>query len=185
MYGRHVMERRRLQRQDEPERRPSAERQPRPAAADAVLELQRGAGNRAVSSLLARAPDTKEKPKEATATGTRATLPGVGTVPLQSVQFGGSARPGHGRGREGEKQTSGDIVLSSRVGAHSQALLKASLDGKPMTVEVVIAGGESTFRLELKGAIISSYSTGSGGGEELETWTLNFESMEQSVTGTD
>jgi hypothetical protein len=171
------MDRRTRQRQDEPERRAADERQVPRSPADAVLDLQRGAGNRAVSSLLARAPDTKE----AAVTGTRATLPDIGTIPLQSVQLGGSRHPGRGRGEEDEKQTGGEIVVSARVGKHSQALLKASLDGKPMTVEIVIAGGERELRLELKGAIISSYSAGSGGGEELETWTLNFVSMEQSI----
>jgi hypothetical protein len=175
------MDRRTRQRQDEPERRPPDDRQLRRSPTDAVLELQRGAGNRAVSSLLARAPDTKEKPKEATATGTRATLPDIGTIPLVSVQFAGSPHPGRGRGEEDEKQTGGEIVVSSRAGKHSQQLMKASLEGKPMTVEVVIAGSEGAIRLELKGAIISSYSTGSGGGEEIETWPLNFQSMEHSV----
>jgi hypothetical protein len=165
--------------------RPEDEREQRapdapPAPAHPVLELQRGAGNRAVSSLLARAPDTKEKPKEEAATGTRATLPDVGTIPLVSVQFGGSRGPGRGRQEDDEKDTSGEIVLSSRVGKHSTALFKASLDGKPMTVEVVIEGSGGSVRLELMGAMISSYSTGSGGGEEIETWTLNFKSMEQS-----
>jgi hypothetical protein len=157
-------------------------------AAEAVLALQRSAGNHAASSLLARAPDAakpkeKDKPKDAAPAGTRATLEDIGTIPLLSVQFRGSQPTGRGRGEEDEKRTSGEIVLSSRVGAHSQQLLKASLAGKPMTVEVVIAGGESTLRLELKGAIISSYSTVSGGGEEIETWTLDFQSMEQSVQG--
>ena len=151
------------------------------APAHPVLELQRGAGNRAVSSLLARAPDTKEKPKEEAATGTRATLPDVGTIRLLSVQFGGSRGPGRGRQEDDEKDTSGEIVLSSRVGKHTPLLFKASLDGKPMTVEVVIEGSGGSVRLELKGAMLSSDSTGSGGGEEIETWTLNFKSMEQNV----
>jgi Type VI secretion system effector, Hcp len=162
---------------DERERRESVAP---PAPAHPLLELQRGAGNRAVSSLLARAPDTKEKPKEEAATGSRATLPDIGTIPLISVQFGGTQGPGRRREKDDEKDTSGEIVVSSRVGKHSTALFKASLDGKPMTVEVVIAGSAGSVRLELKGAMISSYSAGSGGGEEIETWTLNFKSMEQN-----
>ena len=162
---------------DERERRESAAP---PAPLHPVLELQRGAGNHAVSSLLARAPDTKEKPKEEAATGTRATLPDIGTIPLVSVQFGGSPPIGRRRGKDDEQDTSGEIVVSSRVGKHTSALFKASVDGKPMTVEVVIEGSEGSVRLELKGAMISSYSTGSGGGEEIETWTLNFQSMKQN-----
>jgi type VI secretion system (T6SS) effector Hcp len=171
----------RSRRQDEQERTAPRRGTARPAGADAVLELQRGAGNQAVSSLLARETKDKEKPKEEAAAGTRATLPDIGTIPLTSVQFGGSRGPGRRREEDDEKDTSGEIVLSSRVGKHSQRLLKASLDGKSMTVEVVIAGSGGNVRLELKGAMISSYSTGSGGGEEIETWTLNFQSMEQEV----
>src|SRR5918999_222677 len=173
------MDRRKRSRpEDERERRaPDAP----PAPAHPLLELQRGAGNRAVSSLLARAPDTKEeKPKEEAATGTRATLPDVGTIPLLSVQVGGSRGPGRGRQEDDEKDTSGEIFLTSKVGKHSARLFKASLDGKPMTVEVVIEGSGGSVRLELKGAMISSFSKGSGGGEEIETWTLNFKSMERN-----
>jgi Type VI secretion system effector, Hcp len=180
---------RRTRRPEEQERDAPGEQPVRATpAAEALLAVQRSAGNHAVSALLARAPDKakpkeKDKPKEAAPAGTRATLPDIGTIPLLSVQFGGSRPTGRGRGEEDERQTSGEIVVSSLVGAHSQQLLKASLDGKPMTVEVVIAGSGSTLRLTLKGAMISSYSTGSGGGEEIETWTLNFQSLEQSVQG--
>jgi hypothetical protein len=181
---------RRTRRPQELERREPDEQPRRPAAADAVLEFQRSAGNRAVSSLLSRAPDTakpkeKDKPKEAAPAGTRATLPDIGTIALLSVQLGGTRPTGRRRGRdeEDEKQTGGEIVVSSQMGAHSQKLLKAALDGKPMTVEVFIAGGAATVRLELKGAIVSNYSTGSGDGEQIERWTLNFQSMEQSFQG--
>jgi hypothetical protein len=159
---------------DERERRaPAAERAPE----HPLLELQRGAGNRAVSTMIAR--DAKEKEKSEEATGTRATLPGVGVVPLESVQFGGNRRPGSERQREkGEKKdTSGEISLTSKVGKHSQDLFKASLDGKPMDVEVVIAGSGGSMRLKLKGAIITNFSVN----QEFELWTLNFEELEQSV----
>jgi hypothetical protein len=170
--------RKRAQQEDERERR-AAEA---PAAlAHPLLELQRGAGNRAVSALVARDAKPKEKPKqEPAAKGTRATLPGIGTIPLESVQFGTNRPTGRPRGREeeGEKeQTGGEIVLTSKAGEHSSALFAASLQGKPMDVEVVIAGSAGTLTLNLKGAIISSMSVH----EDIETWTLNFKSMDQAA----
>jgi hypothetical protein len=146
-----------------------------------LLELQQGAGNRAVSALLAREPDTKdkEKPKEPAATGTRAIVPGIGTIPLESVQFSGNRRPGSSRHKEkGEKEDkSGEITVTSKAGPHSSELFKRSLDGKTMTVEVVIAGSGGSFRLKLKGAMITNLSLH----EDLESWTLHFEEMEQSI----
>jgi hypothetical protein len=166
----------RLRNEEEPGRR--AQDAP-PKQEHPLLELQRGAGNRAVSAMLAREPDTKEKEKPKEATGTRATLPGIGTIPLESVQFGGNRRPGSSRQREkGEKQdTSGEISLTSKVGKHSQDLFKASFEGKPMEVEVVIAGSAGAMTLKLKGAIITNFSVN----EEFEHWTLHFEEMEHSV----
>ena len=165
----------------EDERERAATRSP-PAPEHPLLELQRGAGNRAVSALLARdaKPKEEEKPKDPAAAGTHATLPDIGVIPLESVQFGSRRGPGNARREKGEKDTSGEIVLTSRVGAHSQALMKASIDGQPMTVEIVIAGGGGSVKLVLKGALIASYSAGAGGHEAVESWTLDFASMEQS-----
>jgi hypothetical protein len=151
---------------------PEAERAP----VHPLLELQRGAGNRAVSTMIAR--DAKEKEKEE-ATGTRATLPGVGVVPLESVQFDrGTGRPKRGR-EDREKDKSGELSLTSKVGEHSQKLFKESLGGRPMEVEIVVVGSEGTMRLTLKGALISSFRVS----EEFESWTLSFEEMEHRFEG--
>jgi Type VI secretion system effector, Hcp len=164
------------QRPDELHRKPDST-----PATDNVLALQRSAGNHAVTALLARSPDVtkpREEEKSAAAAGARATLPGIGTIALLSVDFGGR-RP---TGREGEEPPVREIVLSSKSGEHSAKLSKAALDGKPMEVEVIVPRGRSTLRLKLKGAIVSSYST-SGGEDPVESWTLDFESMEQTLEG--
>lgn len=159
--------------------RPDDERERRapdapPAQAHPLLELQRGAGNRAVSSLLARAPDTKEK--EAAPPTSRATLPGIGTIPLLAASRGGSRQV-----RRDEEDTSGKLDLSSKLGEHSALLSKAMLDGRPMDVEVVLG----RLRLQLKGAIVSHYSVSGDAEGSIEQWSLDFRSIEQSVTGTE
>ena len=168
------MDRRKRSWPDDERERPAPETPPAPA--HPLLELQRGAGNSAVSAMLARDAKAKEKPA---AKGTRATLPGIGTIALESVQFGTNRPMGRPRRREDEggKETGGEIVLTSKAGEHSSALFAASLQGKPMDVEVVIAGSSGTLTLKLKGAIITGLSIH----EDIETWTLQFESMDQGA----
>lgn len=156
----------------EPPRRPAAER---------VLALQRSAGNRAVSDLLARSPDAKEAEKSAGAAGLRATLPGIGTIPLLSVSFGASSGRGGSGSGSGSPPAVREVGLSSKAGEHSAKLLKASFDGRPMDVEIVLPGQEGAVRIKLKGAIVSQYSTGSGGEERgTEVWTLSVQAIEQT-----
>ena len=164
--------RRDRERWSEEQRREPREQPPEQSAAERVLALQRSAGNQAVTGLLAR--DTKPKEKEKTAApGAQATLSGIGTIALRSVSFPPQA------GRPGDpKDGPRELVFTSDVGEHSAKLMRASLDGKAMTVEIVMPGG---MTLKLEGAIVGSYSTSSGGGgrDELESWTLNFASIEQ------
>jgi hypothetical protein len=167
------------------DRREAGESRRRPPAADRVLALQRSAGNQAVSALLARSPDAtkrKDDEKGAAAAGARATLSGIGTIPLLSVNFGVTRAP-TGRGEEGKAPTPQEIVFSSKVGEHSTKLNKAVLDGQPMEVEVILPAGGSTLRLKLKGAIVSSYSTSGGEGSATETWALNVQSLEHTREG--
>src|SRR5215210_621487 len=166
----------------EDERRPDV---PGPAAD--VLALQRTAGNRAVGALLARQPKPaapKEKPKEpAPVTGNRVVFPGIGTIPVESVQMGGGRNitnpSGTGSGREGGAPAISEIVITSLQGEHSTALFRASLDGKGADVEVILESGKQKMVLKLKNALVSSYSvSGHGGDKPLESWTLNFTAIE-------
>jgi len=161
---------------DELERRRSDAIERPSEAAEAMLALQRSAGNRAVSTLVARAPagDKKEGEK---AEGARATLADIGTIQLLSVSFPVSG-PG---GSEREQPSPPELVLSSRVGEHTPKLAKAASDGKPMDVEIVMPG-KSVVRLKLTGAIVSSYQvTGHGQPDEIETWTLNSQAIEHTT----
>jgi hypothetical protein len=164
--------------------RAAGERRRRAQAEDGVLALQRSAGNRAVSALLAR---DGAKPKEddkrgAAGSPARVTLPGIGVIALLSVNFGGASAPGStDRGGEGKTPPTSEIHLSSKLGEHSPQLSKALIDGKPMDVEVVMAGGKSTMRLKLGGAIVSGYSTSGSDAGAIESWTLSFQSLEHTV----
>jgi hypothetical protein len=174
-----------MQRRDDI-RRPEAQeeldqglRADRPARADGAGQaraLQRSAGNRSLSALLARDPDPPKQDSKSGSSGL-AVVPEVGTIPLLSVSFGASrsvatgGSAGGGSGRPSIRE----ISVVSRVGEHSPKLMQALTGGKPGTVEIVTAN----LSLTLKGAMVSSYSAGSAGAEPTESWSLNFDSFEQ------
>ncbi|MDP9258227.1 MAG: type VI secretion system tube protein Hcp [Actinomycetota bacterium] len=141
-----------------------------------VLALQRSAGNHSVSARLARDPDTAKDEKSDSAG--LAIVPEIGTIPVLSVSFG-EPRRSTAAGPSGGGSSKGpfirDITLVSRVGEHSPKLARALTAGKPATVEIVMP----SMSLTLRGAMISSYTTASGGADPTESWSLNFESFEQ------
>jgi hypothetical protein len=168
-YGREHTRRRRP---DEPEpRREDAERRAQPEP-ERLLELQRSAGNRAVSALVSRQPAETDAKKD---TGVTVTLPKIGMIVAESVQMPFATSPG-GRGSDDKQPANREVVVSSFQGKHSADLFRAMLDGTPLP-EVVIAmpGG---VRMVLRGAMIGSYTVSEGRGEPLESWTLNFRSIE-------
>jgi type VI protein secretion system component Hcp len=116
-----------------------------------------------VSAALARAPETAV-PADAKATGPSATLSGIGTIALLSVNLDSKGVP-----REGESPR--EIVLTSKIGKHSALLSKASADGTSMDVEILMPS--NGLRIKLTGAVVSSYSASGGS----ETWKLDFSSI--------
>ncbi len=167
----------------DPERTDDERRPDVPGPAADLLALQRTAGNRAVGALLARQPKPtapKEKPKAPApaATGNRVVFPGVGTIPIESIQMGGGRTPpgpGSGGDREAPPSVS-EIVVTSLQGDHSPALFRASIDGKGVDVEIILEHGKEAVVIELTNAIVSNYSVSGSGGEGTprESWTLNF-----------
>ena len=86
-----------MRRHDNEQRRtgpaPASPREPEPLPAEAtVLGLQRTAGNRAVSSLLARQPSPA---KERAATSTLGLGEEIGVIPLDSASLGQADRDGN------------------------------------------------------------------------------------------
>ena len=158
-------------RSDEPERRPDP--------AETMLALQRSAGNRAVSALVARTPDDMKKGVEK-AEGASATLEGIGTIPILSVSFPPARAGTGGSGGDREQSSPHELVLTSKVGEHSASLVKAAGDGRQMTVEIVVPG-KGAMLLKLTGAIVASYQTSGRGPDEMESWTLNFKAIERTT----
>jgi hypothetical protein len=171
----------RERRPEDEERRLAAEPDAPVRPAEEVLALQQAAGNRAVSAMLARTPGGRAPAdaKAPAASGTRAELSGIGTIALLSVSLdpGRLGRPGPGGAGTPQPAPPSEIALMSKLGAHSTALSKAALDGKPMTVEIVMVSGQSTVKVTLEDALVSSYSTSGAEGETIESWTLNFRSL--------
>jgi type VI protein secretion system component Hcp len=161
----------------DPERTDDQRRPDVPGPAAAVLALQRAAGNQAVGAMLARQPKPTAPPKKET--GFRVVFPGIGTIPVESIQMGTTqARPGRPAEREPGTPSFSEMHFTSRVGAHSTALFKAALDGKAVDVEVFMPGEKTTIVLKLTNALVTSYNTSGGQGEGLESWTLNFSAAE-------
>ena len=170
-----------------PEELARDQRGDRPAGAGGVARaraLQRSAGNRSVSALLARDPDdpqpldskTPDPPKSTT--GGLATLEGIGSIPLISVTSGTPGGSfGFGGGGATGRSTPKQLSCTSTVGEHSTKLNQAVVNGTSMTADVLIG---PALHLTLTGAMVSSYTaSGAGGDAPTESWSLVFESSKQ------
>jgi hypothetical protein len=120
---------------DDRRRDRDGERPPAPPPADALLALQRGAGNRAVTGMLAR---DKDKAPEDTATSTTAQLGDIGVIPLDSASWDMPAK---------EVRIA---FIGGRIGAK---VMQASAEGKPLDPSWV---SSPAAKSTLTGAIISS-----------------------------
>jgi hypothetical protein len=142
----------RVRQDDRDEQRAGRAAAPAPAPADAVLALQRGAGNRAVSGILARDP----KAPEDTATNTTCQLGDLGVIPLDSVNWDRNGKEVH------------IVVRNSPI---ASAFMQAAATGKlldPAWVSSPVA--KST----LTGALLSNAQLN----EDLIAATVNFEKVE-------
>jgi len=148
---------------------------------DRALELQKTAGNRAVASVLQRAPlDVAEQtPVAAWPKHPEGVFDDELVVPIESVQntHEGHRRPPSKReGEEGELAF-GELVIHAKTGKHSTELHKALLAAKSFAkVEIVIPGAGGGVRIILTNVVISGVSMGEGS----ESWSLSFEKREFS-----
>jgi type VI protein secretion system component Hcp len=146
-----------------------------------VLALQRLAGNRAVTALVARDPSPNAPPAKPPAAPkvSHVIVPDVGTIPMTSWSW---STPGGGAGGTGPgKVQMQDLTIGSEVGKHSPALAQATAAGTPLgTVELVLMkDGKVYLRVKVINALVSSYRVSDhAGGKALETWTINGEKIE-------
>jgi hypothetical protein len=134
------------------------------APAEAMLLLQRQAGNRAVAGLLAREPTAEP------ATGTSLTLDmgkEIGSLPVMSASWA----------RMGENE----LVISSPMGDYGARIMEAAAKGKVIAV-VVLAS--PAVRSTLYEVVLSSAQIGGRDGDVI-TFTLNFTKVEHEFAQSD
>ena len=146
---------------------PPREAEPLPAEA-AVLGLQRAAGNRAVSALLARqptptAPDTKPA-KEKGATSTLGLGEEIGVIPLDSASLGQADRDGNVH----------DLHVTFVNNPAVSQIQEAMLRGKPIPEGFY---SSTSMKLTLTDIVITSmtFSEDAEGGQ-IVALSLNFSS---------
>ena len=146
---------------------PRREAEPLPAEAS-VLGLQRAAGNRAVSSLLARqpsptAPDTKPA-KEKAATCTLGLGVEIGVTPLDSASLGQADRDGNVH----------DLNVTFVNNPAVPRIQEAMLRGRPIPEGFY---SSTSMKLTLGNIVITSMTFGDGPeGEQTVALSLNFTS---------
>jgi hypothetical protein len=141
-----------------------------------LLELQRTAGNAAVTLLVQRdaaAGDT------ATRTSVTATFDGLGAVPVASFSFN---RPtpgaGNAQGGRGEAPQSREVNLTVPVGPYSPVLMRAASEGTRFATVAIKAPGLSSTLSEVY--VTASIAGGSPAGPGSMYLTLNAAKLESS-----
>ena len=166
---------------------------PAPGPLAPVLELQRMAGNRAVTALLARDPKAAKAPakKKDPPKQSYVAVSGMDPIVFESAQLGGRqtmSPSGRGQNREVSAPAVAEVVVTTLQGEHSSELFKRSLSGEPFSAEIVfVKDGKPYMKVKLTNALISSFSvSGHGGGpgsKPREAWTLNADKIEYETSG--
>ena len=134
-----------------------------------ILELQRSAGNRAVSTLLSRQPapaDSRRPPApERAATMTLGLGDDIGVIPLDSASWG-----------ESRKGTVHELFVTFADNPATPLIQQAAAQGKPIPSGFFsTSGAMSTFT----DAVLTAMSMTDAGGEgAMITLTVNFETIE-------
>ena len=150
-------------REDRDPPRREAEAQP----AEAVLELQRSAGNRAVSALLGRQPaptptDSNAKPKESrAATSTLGLGDDIGVIPLDSASLGQADQDGYVH----------DLHVTFVSNPAVPQIQQAMLSGKTIPEGFY---SSTSMKLLLKSIVITSMTFQDHEGEQIVSVSINF-----------
>jgi hypothetical protein len=152
-----------------------------------AVRLQELVGNAKTTALLrdatAEAAPVKEGAEERAGSVYTMTLSDIGTFDVESLSFGAArSTPGPGTGGEEKQPQPTELVASKKQDEHSAKLMEYAGKSKPIdTVEIVMqSGGKVLMKIELKNVVIANYSVGTGGPDAIETFTLNFTSIEFS-----
>jgi hypothetical protein len=139
--------------------------EPPPSPVEALLSLQRSAGNRAVGDLLARAP---EEVAANARTAARCTISGVGSLVLESYSVG----PEVGGATGGKTTETLVISATTKVGRHTSKLQGAVAVASRHTVELVDRGASWSGT---EGVLVSYQTMEGHGGEPYESWALRID----------
>ncbi len=147
------------------EDREQTPRDPEPQPAEAVLELQRSAGNRAVSALLGRQPaptptDSGAK-KERAATSTLGLGDEIGVIPLDSASLGQADHDGNVH----------DLHVTFVNNPAVPQIQQAMLSGKPIPEGFY---SSTSMKLLLKSIVITSMTFQDHEGEQIVSVSINF-----------
>ena len=129
-----------------------------------VLQLQRSAGNRAVSSLLARQPSAE---KEKAATMTAGLGDDIGVIPIDSFGWGQS---GVGAGAAAGNSEMHEVTIMFEVNAAAPAVAQAVAKGTPIPAAFVSTQKQT---IDFADVLLTGYSENERG----ISVTLNFTSM--------
>src|SRR5262245_45128636 len=106
-----------------------------------------------------------------------------GWIELGSVSFGTGREIGNPTGTSSNRESGAvhvqEVNVTKSFDSTSQSLFNEALSGTGKNVTIVfVQNGQEYLRLNLEGALISSYSMGGGGGERpMESFSLNFTKM--------
>ena len=149
------------------EDRDTPRREPESQPAEAVLELQRSAGNRAVSALLGRQPaptptDSGAKPKESrAATSTLGLGEDIGVIPLDSASLGQADQDGNVH----------DLHVTFVANPAVPQIQQAMLGGRPIPEGFY---SSTSMKLVLHEIVFTSMTFHDHEGEQLVSLSINF-----------
>jgi hypothetical protein len=148
----------------QPDRAPSGPSNP-------ALSLQRTVGNRAARSILAREPVPIDS--GTTQKASSVTIADLGSVSVLSWSFGSNPVGGATSSR------ARDVHFTSRSGVISPKLLQAVATGKHFESAVLTT---SRMTITFKGVTLSNYTSGSGTGDSIDSWSLYYTSVDYTTT---
>jgi hypothetical protein len=150
-------------------------RPPEPSPADAVLDLQRSAGNRAVGAMLARqpAPTAPKSSRERAATMTAGLGEKLGVIPIDSFSWGQSGPPPIAS--DGATRGYTEVTVNYGPNPIAAEIARAAMEGDNIGDAFV---STQTMTVDFDDVVLTDYRQhGEGTPDVTYSVTLNFASM--------